>query len=134
MEERDRWKADREKERNNREDRDSVFSCHRSRSLTGLAILKFSLLCSSPSLTLLMGDSRVSLFGANYRLFGVGVALRLKAVESPAPTAPNLPIKHSHPQFDHLGKLHCFLITPVLVVIAGGSKSERATFCLVREA
>lgn len=75
-----------------------------------------------------MGDSRVSLFGANYRLFGVGVALRLKAVESPAPTAPNLPIKHSHPQSDHLGKLHCSLITPSLVVIAGGTKVKEQPF------
>ena len=39
MEERDRWKADREREKNNREDRDSVYNRHRSRSLTDLAIL-----------------------------------------------------------------------------------------------
>lgn len=75
-----------------------------------------------------MGDSRVSLFGANYRLFGIGVALRFKAVESPAPTAPNLPIKHSYPQSDHLGKLHCSLMTPSLVIIAGGSKVKEQPF------
>lgn len=68
---------------------------------TGRAILYFRLLIP---LTLLMGDSRVSLFGANYRLFDVGMALGFKAVEAPAPTAPNLRIKHSHPQSDHLGK------------------------------
>lgn len=71
-----------------------------------------------------MGDSWVSLFGANYRLFGIDVALRLKAVESPTPTAPNLPIKQSHPQPDHLGKLHCFLITPSLVGIVGVSEAK----------
>ncbi|KAK5927223.1 hypothetical protein CgunFtcFv8_022736 [Champsocephalus gunnari] len=81
----------------------------------------------SPPLTLLMGDSRVSLFGANYRLFGVGMALRLKAAEHPAPTAPNLRIKHYHPQSNHLGKLHCSLISPSLVLNAGGY-NERATF------
>lgn len=69
-----------------------------------------------------MGDSWVSLFGANYRLFGIDVALRLKAVESPTPTVPNLAIKQSHPQSDHLGKLHCFLITPSLVSIAEVSR------------
>lgn len=46
----------------------------------------------------------------------------------PAPTAPNLPIKHSHPQSDHLGKLHCSLITPSLVVIAGGTKMKVQPF------
>lgn len=76
---------------------------------------------SSPPPTLLMGDSRVPPFGANYRLFGVGVLLGLEAAPSLAPTAPNLPIKHSHPQSDHLGKLRGSLITPRPLVIAGGS-------------
>ena len=75
-----------------------------------------------------MGYSWVSLFGANYSLFGIGVALRLKAVVSPAPTAPNLPIKHPYPQSNHLGKLHCSFISPSLLVIAGGSKVKEQPF------
>lgn len=49
---------ERKKESHNREEGDLVRSRHSSRSLTALAILYFRLLSSSPSLTLLMGDSR----------------------------------------------------------------------------
>lgn len=73
-----------------------------------------------------MGDRRVSLFGANYRLFSVGVLLGCKAVPYPAPTAPNLLIKHSHLHFGHLGNLDCSTKTPSLVVTTAGGESERA--------
>lgn len=42
--------------------------------------------------------------------------------------APNLPIKHTHLQSDHLGKLRGSLITPSLVVIAGGSQMKEQPF------
>lgn len=73
-----------------------------------------------------MGDRRVSLFGANYRLFGVGVLLGCKAVPYPAPTAPNLLIKHSHLHFGHLGNLDCSTKTPSLVVTTVGRESRQA--------
>lgn len=88
-------------------------------------------------MTLLMGDRRVSLFGANYRLFGVGVLLGCKAVPYPAPTAPNLLIKHSHLHFGHLGNLDCSTKTPSLVVTTVGrasERAERAAGCVTREA
>lgn len=90
-------------------------------------------------MTLLMGDRRVSLFGANYRLFGVGVLLGCKAVPYPAPTAPNLLIKHSHLHFGHLGNLVCSTKTPSLVVTTVGGEREseragRAAGCVTGEA
>lgn len=78
-------------------------------------------------MTLLMGDRRVSLFGANYRLFGVGVLLGCKALPYPAPTAPNLLIKHSHLHFGHLGNLDCSTKTPSLVVTTVGEEREGAS-------
>lgn len=53
-----------------------ILSSHSSRSLTGFAILLSRLLYSPSSLTIPMGDSRVPLSGANYRLFSIGVVLR----------------------------------------------------------
>lgn len=73
-----------------------------------------------------MGDRRVSLFGANYRLFSVGVLLGCKAVPYPAPTAPNLLIKHSHLHFGHSGNLDCSTETPSLVVTTAGRESKPA--------
>lgn len=69
-----------------------------------------------------MGDRRVSLFGASYRLFSVGVLQGCKAVPYPAPTAPNLLIKHSHLHFGHLD---CSTKTLSLVVTTAGRASEQ---------